>query len=216
MDATSEATLRAAGEPSFLDELRALAAGTGHQPWPHADETVLIGLERWGRALAERDLRAGVRALAAAGQHGLPQAVAAGGDDIAGMGFTSDDPTDDGATVDVQLALAAAQARAGTVDHDAIAGAFDPARQLHTWSEDLLPPDDAAFNWYYEVGQCALAALRDDDGADVDDANESYYYWSRPVAVGRGLVAAARGLRMPAMDIDEIVLALGAAIAAAV
>ncbi len=214
MDATSQATLRAAGAPAFLDALRALAADAP-APWPHADEALLVGLERWGRELAARDLRAAVIALCAAAQHGFPKVVAAGGDDIVGMGFTTDDPTDDGAPVEAQLALAAAQARAATVDADALAGAFDPARQLHIWSEDLLPTDATAFQWYYEVGQCALAALRDDDGVDLDDENESYYYWSRPVAVARGLVIAARGLRQTAVDLDEVIEALGAAIARA-
>jgi hypothetical protein len=208
--------LRRAGDASFVDDLRARAVAEGPTPWPHADDPLLVGLERWGQALAERDMAAAVIALTAAAQYGFPRVMAAGGDELIGAGFAADEESEDGAPVEAQLALAAAQARVEARDDDALFEAFDPSRQLHIWSEDLLPGDDAAFQWYMDVGQCALAALRGlDEGYEPDPDNESYYWWPPACSAGRGLVVAARGLRMPGADLAGIIAALGAAIAAA-
>ena len=57
---------------SFLDDLARLGAEPGPAPWTFADDPRLVGLERWARAFAERDLRAAVRALCRAGLDALP------------------------------------------------------------------------------------------------------------------------------------------------
>jgi len=215
MHAGSIELLHRAGAVGFLDELRALAVDAP-TPWPHADDPLLIGLERWGRALGERDLAAAALALVAAAQHGLPIARAAGGAAFDELAVFEDVEAEDGAAIEAQLAIAAAHARAGTAASQAVVdSSFDRGMQLNIWSDDLLPTEEGAYCWYLEVGQCALAALRSDDGHEVDDAHESYYYWTRPVVIGRGLVVAARGLRLPGVALDEIVAALGQAIAAA-
>ncbi len=215
MQPDSVEILRRAGAAAFLDELRRLAAGDGPPPWAHADAPLLVGLERWGRALAEQDGSAGVIALVAAAQHGLPRVLAAGGDELTDLGYSAGTPSVDGAPVESQLIVAAAQARDPDPEHrDAVDDAFDGTRQLHAWDDDVRPADAQAYFWYVEVGQCALAALRGEPQRGAADG-DSYDDWPAPVSVARGLVIAARGLRQPGVALEAIIAAIGGAIAAA-
>jgi len=188
----------------FTEECRRLATVEGPLPWPHADSLELVGLERWGTQLAASDREAGVCALVLAAQHGFPRVVAAGGAAIADIGLRGreGEPFVDGAAVEVQLGRAARWVdEPNATNRDAAADALDPTRQLHVWEDDLRPADDAAFYWYLDVGQCACSAIVRDGG----DANgDSYYHWPASACVGRGLVVAARGLRMPGVEVAAI------------
>lgn len=211
---------------TWRDELRAAVATTGPdfatylrgQPatgaWEHADTPELTGLEAWARALAERDRMAGIGALVVAAQHGFPIASAAGGEELENMGFRAEDgeQLEDGAAVEVQIRRARSWLDAPT---EAVTGevsrAFDRTRQLMAWDDDLRPADEVAFYWYLEVGQCCCAAILGDRG---DPSGDSYYDWPAPTAVGRGLVLAVRGLRMPGTDLGTLLADLRAALVA--
>ena len=202
--------------PSVLSaRLPSLGASAG-KAWQWADTPELAGLEAWGTDLARADRQAGVAALVAAGRHGFPSAVAAGGDEIEGCGFTGDDddPIHDGAAVEVQLLRAARWVDDPSKAHQQkVREAFDPGRQMHVWDDDLRPQASAAYWWYYEVGQLCCAAIL--NGAKGKPTADSYYDWPAPVCVGRGLVVAVLGLRMPRKRLPKLVDGVRAAIAAA-
>ncbi len=203
----------AAAGADFAEHLRSRAAAVRPAPWKQSDAPELVGLERWGTALARADHHLGVSALVAAAQHGFPKVVAAGGKDLEGMGFTGKnrDRIVDGAAVQVQIRRAARWLAEPTdATRQKVAEAYDQTRQLHGWEEDLRPPDEQAFYWYLEVGQlCCAAILNRDLTRSVGD---SYYTWTAPRCVGRGLVLAVRGLRMPGTDVAELTRALGSAL----
>jgi hypothetical protein len=184
----------------FAGQLRKLAGSTS---WSHADTPELVGLERWGRVLTALERRAGVRALVAAAQHGFPKARSRGAEALNDL---------EGAAVEVQI-LRAARWLEEPSDANAqdLKQAYDRARQSHVWEGDLHPTETECFYWYLEIGQCACAAILNDDRPG---AGESYYGWSPSTCVGRGLVIAARGLRAPDADIDAVLEGIGAAIAA--
>lgn len=197
--------------PDFATYLRSLGS---ESPWEFADAPELVGLERWGRELAQRDRVAGIGALVAAAHHGFPIAAERGGSALEGMGFTGndDDPIHDGAAVQVQIARALAWLDApGDVTAERVDQAFDRTRQLNVWEDDLRPPEDSTFYWYLDVGQACCAAILD---VGADPNGDSYYHWPTPTCVGRGLVMAARGLRGPHHGIAAVVNGLGAAMAA--
>jgi len=195
----------------FVVECTRLAGEDGPLPWPHADMPELVGLERWGTQLAKSDREAGVCALVLAAQHGFPRVLAAGGSELAGMGYRGDEGID-GASVEVQLDRCARWVDDPTeANRQAVQDGIDPTRQLHTWDRDLLPPDAKAFRWYAEIGQLASVAIVKGDG---DPASTSYYYWPAEVSAGRGLVVAARGLRTAGSDIEAILRDIYAALTA--
>lgn len=186
-------------------------AASAVDPWPHADAPELVGLEAWGRELATKNLAAGIGALVRAAQFGFPQIMRAANGELDDMGFRASEPSVDGAPVETQIALAAAWLDAqDESSRAAVEAAFDPTRQLQVWDDDLLPADDNAYHWYIEMGQCCCAAITltgSPDGA-------TYYEWDPPTSVGRGLVIAARGLRMPGTSLTEILDRLGDALVA--
>jgi hypothetical protein len=195
----------------FVVECQRLATEEGPLPWEHADTLELVGLERWGTELAKSDKEAGVCALVLAAQHGFPRALAAGGAELDSMGFRGDEVLD-GASVESQLDRCARWVDApGQAAFDRVQDGFDPTRQLHTWDPDLQPHDTKSFFWYYELGQLASAAIVKGDG---DAQSTSYYYWPGVVSAGRGLVAAARGLRTEGVDVASILRDLYAAMTA--
>ena len=200
----------------FAAYLSTVARRKGPAPWPHADRPELVGLERWGTALAKLDRDAGVLALVAAARDGFPRAVAAAGDGIRSLGFTADEPTADGAPVEVQIEAARQWLERGEARAvGALQAALDPSRQLHVWSDDLLPTAENAWYWYHEVGQCCLSAILRGDEPGPASLGDSYYAWPAGTCVGRGLVVAARGLRSPGHDPRGVVADMGKAIAAA-
>lgn len=203
---------------SWRDDVRAAVAATGGElrrepviaPWPHADRLELVGLEAWGRELAERDRVAGIGALALVAAHGFPIAMAAGEGQLDGMGFLASEEHLDGAPVETQISLALRWLDdPSPANHAAVDAAFDRTRQLSVWDEDLLPPDDMAYFWYSDVGQACCAAIL---GAGTDGAGATYYEWPTHVCVARGLVMAIRGLRTPGADLPQLVAAAGAAL----
>ncbi len=211
---TWRAALRAAVPttgPDFATYVRSLGS---ESPWEFADTPELVGLERWGRELAQRDRVAGVGALVAAAHHGFPLAAKAGGSALDGMSFTGndDDPIHDGAAVEVQIARALAWLDdPGPVTEERVDQAFDKTRQLNVWEDDLRPPEDSTFYWYLDVGQACCAAILD---VGSDPNGDSYYSWPTPTCVGRGLVMVARGLRGPHHGIAAVINGLGNAMAA--
>jgi len=195
----------------FVVECARLAGDDGPAPWPHADTPELVGLERWGTQLAKSDREAGVCALVLAAQHGFPRVLAAGGDELADMGFRGDEVLD-GASVEVQLDRCARWVDdPSEPNRQAVQDGIDPTRQLHTWDPDLLPRDAQAFRWYAELGQLASVAIIKGDG---DPASTSYYYWPAEVSAGRGLVVAVRGLRTEGSDVAAILRDIYAALTA--
>ena len=192
--------------------VRKLATGSA---WSFSEGPELNGLEKWGKALANMDRRAGIQALVAAAQHGLPRVIATGGEAVADLGFAGkdSDPIVDGAAVEVQVLRAArwlldpSDANRASLDK-----AYDRTRQLNVWDDDLLPSATEQFYWYLEVGQCACAAILNDEKPGTED---SYYGWSPSTCIARGLVVAARGLRTPGADFDAALDKMGAAIATA-
>lgn len=198
----------AATGPDFA----AYLGGLGATGWAYADAPELAGLEAWGTALARRDHRAGVGALVRVAQLGLPRVLAAGGDALENMGFRASEPQADGAPVEAQLALAAAWLDAPDAAHvAAVRGGIDPTRQLHAWDDDLRPEDEHAYFWYLEVGQCCGLAITRDGG---DPASGSSYDWDGATCVGRGLVLAVRGLRLPGVDLGALIADVRGALAA--
>jgi histone H1/5 len=186
-------------EDSFAEELRNLSVHS-LDAWTHADMPELMGLERWGRELATKDLEAGIAALVEAARFGFPRAAEAGREELVDVGFFADHPSVDGAPVETQIEVAAAWL--DNPDHlDAVKNAFDQTRQVHVWEDDLRPEDGRAYWWYTEVGQCCCAAIIR-DGGTADGA--SYYEWDPATIVGRGLVMAVRGVRQEETNVDEI------------
>ncbi len=167
--------------------------------WDVADSDALRGLEAWGRELADRDRRLGVAALVAAAQVGFPRAMKAAGDKAANMGFHASEGSMDGAPVETQIERGAAWLADPSDDRfDEVVASLDPTRQLNVWDEDLLPQsDEDAWFWYSEVGQCIAHAISG-QGGEIEGA--TYYEWTPPQSVGRGLVMAVRGLRKDADD----------------
>lgn len=167
--------------------------------WDVADSDALRGLEAWGRELADRDRRLGVAALVAAAQVGFPRAMKAAGGKAANMGFHASEGSMDGAPVETQIERGAAWlADPGDDRFDEVVASLDPTRQLNVWDEDLLPQsDEDAWFWYSEVGQCIAHAISG-QGGEIEGA--TYYEWTPPQSVGRGLVMAVRGLRKDADD----------------
>lgn len=207
-------SLRAAVPTTGADFATYLRSLGSESPWAFADTPELVGLERWGRELAQRDRVAGIAALVAAAHHGFPRAAEAGGSALDGMGFSGldADPIHDGAAVEVQIARAMEWLDdPGPVSEERVDEAFDRTRQLNVWEDDLRPPEDSTFYWYLDVGQACCAAILD-VGSDPNGA--SYYDWPTPVCVGRGLVMAARGLRGPHHGIAAVVNGLRKAMAA--
>ena len=88
---------------------------------------------------------------------------------------------------------------------------IDPTRQQHVWDDDLRPEDEHAYFWYLEVGQCCGLAITRDGG---DPASGSSYDWDGATCVGRGLVLAVRGLRMPGVDLGALLADVRGALAA--
>jgi hypothetical protein len=186
-------------EGSFAEELRNLSVHA-LDAWTHADMPEMMGLERWGRALATKDLEAGIAALVEAARFGFPRAAEAGREELVDVGFFADHPSVDGAPVETQIEVAAAWL--DNPDHlDAVNNAFDETRQLHVWDDDLRPEDGRAYWWYTEVGQCCCAAIIRESGT-ADGA--SYYEWDPATIVARGLVMAVRGIRQEETNVDEI------------
>lgn len=184
----------------FAGQLRKLAGSTS---WSHADTPELVGLEKWGRTLTSLERRAGVRALVAAAQHGFPKARAKGAEALNDL---------EGAAVEVQILRAARWLdEPSNANAQFLKRAYDRSRQVHVWEKDLHPAESECFYWYLEIGQCACAAILNNESPG---AQESYYGWSPSTCVGRGLVIAARGLRPPGADIDVVLEGIGAAIAA--
>lgn len=178
-------------------------------PWEHADSDALRGLEAWGRKLAERDLRAGLRALVTFGRAGFPTIVERGGKAIKGMGFLASEKSHDGLPVEAQLDRVAKwldDPKSADVKR-----AFDPSRQLNVWDDDLRPSDDQAWYWYSELGQCACAAILNEGKGS--ESGESYYSWPPAWCVARGLVIAVRGLRTHAGEEAAIIDRLSAELA---
>jgi hypothetical protein len=220
--ATSTPPVAPVGEP-WRDALRAAVAATGPdfagylrglgaQGWEHADTPELAGLEQWGTQLATADRMAGIGALVRTAQHGFPLALAAGGIGLDGMGFHASEAAMDGAPVETQIALAAAWLDAPDRAHlDAVAAGNDPSRQLQVWDDDLLPSDDRAHWWYFDVGQCCGHAITRAKG---QASGHSYYEWPPETCVGRGLVVALRGLREKGANIDAILANVRAALVA--
>lgn len=205
--------LKAAVTRPFGAAMASRAASTGSRvaPWAHADAPELVGLEAWGRELATRDLAAGIGALVRAAQFGFPQIMSAAGSELDNMGFRASEPSMDGAPVETQIAVAAAWLDSpDEATRAAVEAAFDPTRQLQVWDDDLLPADDNAYQWYLEMGQCCCAAIIVQGSAEGD----TYYEWDPPTSVGRGLVIAARGLRMPGTSLAAILDRLGDALVA--
>jgi len=189
---------------AYLGDLGAQVDGA----WEHADTPELIGLERWGTELAERDHRLVLAALIAAAQCGFPIAMAVAGDAVDGMGFHASEPHGDGAPVETQIAVVARWLGDPTKDvTQSVAKAYDRTRQLHAWDGELNPPDDQAYFWYLEVGQCCCAATLA-GGNDPD--GDSYYDWPVAVTIGRGLVMAARGIRFPGTTSADAITTLHA------
>ena len=60
-----------------------------------------------------------------------------------------------------------------------------------------------------EVGQAACAAVL---GEGDDPEGDSYYAWPAPLCVGRGLVLAIGGLRMPRKSVGPLVKAAAKAL----
>lgn len=197
----------AGGAATFSHNLARMKIDLGKtvpSPWEHADSDALRGLEAWGRELAERDLRAGLRALLAFGRKGFPTIVERAGDAIESMGFLASEPSLDGLPVEAQLETVAKWLDAP--ESADVKRAFDPSRQLNVWDDDLRPSDDQAWYWYYELGQCACAAILNQGKGSEDGA--SYDTWPPAWCVARGLVIAVRGLRTregeEAAIIDEL------------
>jgi hypothetical protein len=203
--ATWRDALNAAVPSTGVDFATVLRALSSESPWSHADTPELVGLERWGRELAQRDRIAGIAALVVAAQHGFPIAAEAGGSLIADVGFrgSEEDPILDGASVEVQIARARAWLdMPGPISEQKVDEAFDHTRQLNVWDDELRPADDSSFYWYLDLGQCCCAAILD---VGSNPTGGSYYEWPTPTTVGRGLVIAARGLRSPGKSIAKIV-----------
>lgn len=182
-----------------LDAVRALAKAETPPAWEHADDPLLVGLERWGTALATKDALAGARVLVATARRGFSIIAERSVKPLADLGFfgKESDPIMDGASVEVQLARVAAWLEAPSAEGRVkIAEAFDPTRQLMVWSEDLMPRVKESFFWYLDLGQLACASVLHVDKklAPGGDDDEDYYAWSAPACVGRGLVVAVRGL----------------------
>lgn len=204
----------ASAATGFAGAVRRLATGSA---WSFADGPELNGLEKWGKALAHIDRRAGIRALVAAALHGFPKVVEAGGDALNDLGFLGKDEDTihggDGAPVEAQLARAVRWLdNPSEANRAAIVSAYDRTRQLNVWDDDLLPSPQEQFYWYLEVGQCACAAILNDEKPGTED---SYYGWSPATCIARGLVVAARGLRQPGADFDGVLDDMGKAIASA-
>ena len=198
----------AAGGNDFAAHVTALAPTRG--AWKHADEPALAGLEVWGKTLAERDAAAGIGALVLVAQHGFPIATDAGGDQIENMGYFAKEKHADGKPVEEQLARVLAWLDAPTdANRKRVAEAFDRTRQLNAWDPDMNVTDEVAFYWYLEVGQAACAAVL---GEGDDPEGDSYYAWPAPLCVGRGLVLAIRGLRMPRTSVGPLVKAAAEAL----
>ena len=112
------------------------------------------------------------------------------------------DASADGAPVETQIELAARWLDAPDAAHfAAVAAGNDPSRQLQIWDDDLRPSDDRAHWWYLDVGQCCGHAITQTAG---DPGKHSYYDWPPETCVGRGLVAAVRGLRTRRGDLSAI------------
>lgn len=174
--------------------------------WEHADTPALVGLERWGTALATKDRTAGVAALVMVGQRALALIAKSARAELDGMGvFGKDsDPIVDGAATEVQLRRAARWVSAPTAANaKLVEAAYDRTRQLQVWEEDMYPAPDAAYWWATELGQCACAGVR---GKPWAQGADSYDGWPAVVSIGRGLVIAARSIR-PKQGEDPALLA---------
>jgi hypothetical protein len=183
-------------------ELAGYLAGLGAAGWEHADAPELAGLEQWGTELARRNRRAGIGALVRVAQYGLPIALDRGGTGLECMGFKAGEACADGAPVETQIERAAAWLDApGPETLAAVVAANDPGRQLQIWDDDLIPNDDRAHWWYQDVGQCCGYAITRRAGAS---SGTSYYQWPPETCVGRGLVAAVRGLRCTGVKLTEL------------
>jgi hypothetical protein len=184
---------------SFAEHVRNLSVHA-EDAWAHADMPELVGLERWGRELAQKDKLAGIAALVEAARFGFPRAGEAGREELVDAGFFADHASADGAPVETQIEVCAAWL--DNPEHlDAVKNALDQTRQLNVWDDDLRPEDGRAYWWYTEVGQCCCAAIIRDDGKPDGD---TYYEWDPATIIGRGLVMAVRGIRLEDANVDEI------------
>jgi len=197
-------------DATFLETLRSLATATGPAAWEHADDPVLIGLERWSRAEATADRTAALRVLVEAAQRGFEQVAARSAAALADVGFfgKEGDQIWDGAAVEVQLARVSAWLDDPKAMQAKVDEAFDRTRQLVVWDDDLMPSAKESFFWYLEVGQlCCAAVLNKPTLSEADDKGD-YYGWPPEVCIARGLVVAVRGLRAYEPSVEKNVVSL--------
>jgi hypothetical protein len=138
------------------------------------------------------------------GSFGLRRALAAAGEEAYQCGFYACEPSLDGAPVEAQLERCAkwVASPSDATKHDVERG-LDPTRQLMAWDEDMLPEPENAWQWYMEVGQCASAGVIRPDS--VATPGEDYYAWPAGLCLGRGLVAAVRGLCQPGVEPAQVI-----------
>lgn len=197
------------GVPFSLDALRALATAAKPAAWEHADEALLVGLERWGRALAIADRAAALRVLVTAAQRGFDQVAKRSAEQLADVGFFGKeaDKIWDGAAVQVQLSRVVAWLDAPKAMHAKIDEAYDRTRQLVGWDEDLMPSEKESYFWYLEIGQLCCAAVLNKPTLNKIDQGD-YYGWPPDVCIARGLVVAVRGLRAYERSVEKNLVSL--------
>jgi len=118
------------------------------------------------------------------------------------MGFLASESVAEGAPVERQIELAAAWLDAPDAAHlAAVIAATDRSHRIPIWDDELRPSDDRAHWWYLDVGQCCCHAVVRTGG---DPSKPSADAWDPATCVGRGLVAAVRGLRHKGADLRSL------------
>jgi hypothetical protein len=186
-----------------LETLRTLAAAAESAAWEHADDPLLVGLERWGRMLAAADRTAALRVLVAAAQRGFDRIAERSAPALADVGFfgAEDDEILDGAAVQVQLARVAAWLDAPEATRAKVDEAYDRTRQLVVWDDDLMPAENESYFWYLDIGQLCCAAVL--NSPTLSGEHGDYYGWPPEVCIARGLVVAVRGLRSYERSVEK-------------
>lgn len=178
-------------------------------PWKHSTTRALMGLEQFGWSTMlpypGNDGRVGVGLLVRVAQTAFPLVAAVGGQELSSAAFFADhdavaESEADGAPLETQLATLMSWLDEDA-DEKAVAAVYDRTRQLYVWDDDIRPSYDQSFMWLTEVGQCACAALMNEDG---DPNDRGYYGWPPGACVGRGLVATIRALTPTGADVAGV------------